>query len=93
MGYQVKRFRCEDGNGQYDNKTFQHMVAARGTIYEPCPPYAHHENGVVERIIQTITEKARSMMIDSQTPLVFLGETVNTTVNLHQRTPNEGLTK
>jgi len=44
-------------------------------------------------MIQTITEKARSMMIDSQAPLVFWGEAVNTAVYLHQRTPNEGLTK
>jgi len=50
-------------------------------------------NGVAERMIQTITEKARSMMIDSQAPLVFWGEAVNTAVYLHQRTPNEGLTK
>jgi hypothetical protein len=33
------------------------------------------------------------MMIDSQEPLVFVGEAVNTAVNLHQQTPNEGLTK
>jgi hypothetical protein len=44
-------------------------------------------------MIQTITEKARSMMIDSQAPLVFWGEAVNTAVYLHQQTPNEGLTK
>jgi len=69
------------------------VLAARGTTYEPCPPYAHYKNGVAERMIQTITEKARSMMIDSQVPLVFWGEAVNTTVYLYQRTPNEGLTR
>jgi hypothetical protein len=31
-------------------------------------------------------------MIDSQAPLVFWGEAVNTAVYLHQRTPNKGLT-
>ena len=69
------------------------MLAARGTTYEPCPPYAHHQNEVGERMIQIITEKARSMMIDSQAPLVFWAEAVNTAVYLHQRTPNEGVTK
>jgi hypothetical protein len=93
MGYEVKRFRCDNGRGEYDNKTFRQVLAARGTTYEPCPPYAHHKNGVAERMIQTITEKARSMMIDSQAPLGFWGEAVNTAVYLHQRTPNEGLTK
>ena len=56
-------------------------------------PATHQKNGVAERMIQTITEKAQSMMIDSQAPFVFWGEAVNTAVYLHQRTPNEGLTK
>jgi len=93
MEYKVKRFQCDNGCGEYDNKTFRQVLAARGTIYTPCPPYAQHKNGVAERMIQTITEKARSMMIDSQAPLVFWGEAVNTAVYLHQRTPNEDLTK
>jgi len=44
-------------------------------------------------MIQTITEKARSMMMESPAPLVFAGEALNTAVYLHHRTPNEGLTK
>jgi hypothetical protein len=44
-------------------------------------------------MIRTITEKARAMMIDSQAPVQFWGEAVNTAVYLHQRSPNEGLTK
>ena len=69
------------------------MLASRGKTYEPCPPYAHRKNGVAERMIQTITNKARSMMIDSQAPVVSWGEAVNTAVYPHQRTPNEGLMK
>jgi len=42
-------------------------------------------------MIRTITEKARAMMIDSQAPIQFWGEAVNTAVYLHQRSPNEGL--
>jgi len=71
MGYEVKQFWCDNGGGEYDNTTFRQVLAARGTTYEPCPPYAHHKNGVAKCMIQTITEKARSMMIDSQAPLVF----------------------
>ena len=43
-------------------------------------------------MIQTITKQARSMMIDSQAPLVFRGGAVNTAVYLHLQTSNEGLT-
>jgi len=74
MGYEIKRFRCDNGRGEYDNKTFRYVLAARGTTYEPCPPYAHHKNGVAECMIHTITEKARAMMIDSQAPVQFWGE-------------------
>jgi len=58
MGYEVKRFRCDNGRGEYNNKTFRQVLAACGTTYKPSPPYAHHKNGVAERMIQTITEKA-----------------------------------
>jgi len=34
---------------------------------------------------------ARAMMIDSQAPVLFWGEAVNTAVYLHQSSPNEGL--
>jgi len=33
------------------------------------------------------------MMIDSQAPLGFRGEVINTAVYLHQQSPYEGLTK
>jgi hypothetical protein len=42
---------------------------------------------------RTITEKARAMIIDSQAPNEFWGEAVHTAVYLHQRSPNEGITK
>jgi hypothetical protein len=44
-------------------------------------------------MIHTITDKARAMILDSQAPLVFWGEAINTAVYFHQRLPNEGLTR
>jgi len=91
MGYEVKQFRCNNGQGEDDNKTFGFVLAAHRTTYKPCPPYAHHTNGIAERMISTISEKARAMMIDSQAPIQLWGEAVNTGVYLHHRPPNEGL--
>jgi len=93
MRHEVKRFRCNNGCGEYDTNTFRLVLTARGTTYEQCPPYGHHEYRFAERMIETITEKARSMMIRFQPPLVSWGEAVITAVYLHQQTPNEGLTK
>ena len=67
------------------------ILAASGVTYEPCPPYAHYKNGLAERMIQTITKKAREMMLDSHASIEFWGEAVNTAVYLHQQTPNESL--
>jgi hypothetical protein len=91
MGYEIKRYRCDSGRGEYRNLTCQYVLAAHGTTYKRCPPYAPHKIGVAERMIGTITEKARAMMIDSQAPVQFGGQAVNTAVYLHQRSPNKGL--
>jgi hypothetical protein len=91
MGYGNKQFLSDNGRGEYHNKTFRYVLAARSTTYEPCPPNAHHKNGVAERMIRTLTEKTRAMMIDSQAPVQFWGKAINTGVYLHQSSPNEGL--
>jgi hypothetical protein len=93
LGCQIRWFRCDNGRGEYDNKTFRSLLTATGTTYEPCLPYSHDKNGVAGGMICTITKKARAMMIDCQAPIQFWGEAVNTAVYLHQRSPNEGLTK
>ena len=92
-GYSVKHFRCDNGRGEYDNKLFRLLLAGAGTTFEPCPPYAHHKNGVAERSIGVITEKARSMMIDAQVPVEFWGEAIFTAVYLRRRSPNNGIIK
>jgi hypothetical protein len=54
---------------------------------------AHHNNRVAERKIRSITERARALILDSQAPLEFWGEAINTAAYLHQHMPNEGLTR
>ena len=91
-GYSIRRFRCDHYRGEYDIKNFRTILAGART-YEPCPPYAHHKNGVAERIIGVITEKARAMMTDAQAPIEFWGEAVKTANYLHRLTPTNGLIK
>jgi len=91
-GYIIKCVRCDNGGQLVDNRLFTQRLATRGTVLEFCPLYAHDNNGVAERMIRTITEKARPMIVDSQAPLDFRGESNNTAVYLHQPLRNEGLT-
>jgi transposase InsO family protein len=90
-GFDVKRFRCDNGKGEYDNNLFRSILRINGISFEPSPPYAQHKNGISERTIGAITEKARAMMIDSQAPHGFWGEAVMTAAYLHRRTPHKFL--
>jgi len=85
MGYEIKRFRCNNWQAKFDIETFWYVLVAHGPTYQPCPPYAHHKTGVAECMMHIFTEMARAMMIDSQAPVQFWGEAVDTTVYLHER--------
>jgi len=50
-----------------------------------------HKNGVAERMISTLTEKARAMMLDSQAAKQFWAEAIRTASYLHARTPSRAL--
>jgi transposase InsO family protein len=84
-GYDIKRFRYDNGRGEYDNRFFRSILATRGINFERSPPYTQHKNGVAERMIGVLIEKARAMMLDSQAP-PFWAEAVRTACYLHTRT-------
>jgi hypothetical protein len=93
QGYKIKRFRCDNGQGEFDNKRFHMLLASRGTGFEFSPPHAHHKIAVAEEMVRTITKMARAMVLNSQAPHEFWGEAVNRAIYLYQQMPNEGLTK
>jgi len=77
-GYDIRRFRSDNGSGEYNNKTFRSILAVRGIAFEPCPPHTQHKNGIAERMIGVLTQKARAMMLDSQAPMHFWAEAIDT---------------
>ena len=42
-------------------------------------------------MIGVLTQKARAMMLDLQAPMQFWAEAINTTCDLHRKTPNQSL--
>jgi hypothetical protein len=60
-------------------------------LFEPSLPYTQHKNGVSERMIATITTKARAMMINSCLEDSLWSEAVNTAVYLHALYPARAL--
>lgn len=91
QGYQIRRFRCDNGKGEFDNADFLQMLGDHGITYEPSPPYTQHKNGVSERMIQTLNAKARCMMLDAYLPMKFWAEAVRTACYIHCRTPTSSL--
>jgi len=87
-GYTIKRFRCNNGQGKYDNRLFCGILAAGGISFGLAPAYTQHKNGVAERTIGVLTRKARSLLLDSQAPTEFWAEAICTPTYLHAGTPN-----
>jgi len=90
-GNSILRFRCDNGRGEYDNQLFQEYLVSEGITYEPSAPYTQHENGISERMIRTIMERARTILLESQLNDSFWAEAVNTSVYLHNRSPTRAL--
>jgi len=87
----VAQFRSDDGRGVYDNELFKRLLRERGISFEPCVPYSLHQNGVAERMIQTITTRVRSILLDAGLPIDLWAEIVNTAVYLQQWIPSTSL--
>jgi hypothetical protein len=76
-GYIIRRFRSDNGTGEYNNAKFQKFLTDAGIQYEPAPPFTQHKNGVAERMIRTINSKARCILIDAKLPR-FWAEAIRT---------------
>ena len=73
------------------NSFFRGILRVSGISYELSPPYTQHKNRVSERMIRTISTKARSLLLDSRLEDVFWAEAVNTAIYLHSRSPSSSL--
>lgn len=91
QGYRIRRFRCDNGTGEYTNSTFLDLLTKNGISFEPSPPYTQHKNGVSERMIQTLNTKARCLLLDSGIPSRFWAEAIKTAAYIHRRTPTNSL--
>jgi len=63
--HQIKRFRCDNGKGEYNNQYFKRYLADCGISYEPSARYAQNQNGVSKCTICTISGKTRSLLINA----------------------------
>ena len=58
---------------------------------DPAEPYCHQHNGLVERVQQTIPQRARALLFESGMPENMWGFAVETACWLYNRTPHSSL--
>jgi hypothetical protein len=48
QGYWIKRFRCGNGCGEFNNKQFLDILGTHSISYEPALPYIQYKNGTAK---------------------------------------------
>src|SRR5437660_1682679 len=70
-GEGIMRFWCHNGKAENNNAIFKKILKEEGITYEPSAPYTQNQNGISERINRTITEKAKSILLETGLPERF----------------------
>jgi anaerobic ribonucleoside-triphosphate reductase len=65
-GVQIKAYRAE--NGIFAKREIASSAAAQNHILTLCGVGSHHQNGIAEIYIRTLTEKARTMLLHAMIP-------------------------
>ena len=64
--HRVSEVRCDPG-GEFEGR-FKHYCRDNSIMLIPCPTRAHQPNGIAERMIRTLGEMTRSMLVHAQRP-------------------------
>ncbi|CEH16360.1 retrotransposon ty1-copia subclass [Ceraceosorus bombacis] len=84
-GKDIKKFRSDNG-GEYDG--LKPFLLSQGITIERSPPKRQALNGVAERMIQTIRQRARSMMLHAKLPKHFWSAAIDCATYLTNRLPS-----
>ena len=86
----VVEFRADNGKGEFGPEFQNHLRNIR-VHFEPCPPYKHSMNGVIERAIYTVNCKARSLLYQASLPEKFWCFAIEHAVYVKNRVPTSAL--
>jgi transposase InsO family protein len=62
------RFFRTDGGGEFTSKEMEAEFRKQGIIHETTAPYTPEQNGIAERMNQTLVTRATTMLVDSRLP-------------------------
>ena len=74
-------------SGGNDNHAFQTFLAARDSVLRLTCPYTSQQNGRAERILRTLNDCVRTMLLHAAMPLRFWPDTLQTATHLINRRP------
>lgn len=80
-GLKIKKLRIDDG-GEYEDTRLKKLCFEYGIRMERTVPRTPQRNGVAERMNRTLTERSRSLRVQSGLPKQFWAEAVNTATYL-----------
>jgi hypothetical protein len=89
-GNKVRAIRVDNAKEFIEGKMRAELDNA-GIAVQAVAPYAHQQNGKIERYIRTISDTAQSLLADSKLPPSFWGLAVLTAVYLRNRIPTKTL--
>ena len=85
------KFVRSDGGTEYTNKAFRNQLRNDGTILETSAPYTPEQNGLAERMNQTLATLANTMLEESKLPKSFWADAMSTAAYISARSPTLGL--
>ena len=80
-----------DNGSEYLSTKMKNFCIDNGISYHLTIPYTPHLNGVAERVMRSITKKARTLLIEAKLDKQFWGEAVLTATFLLNRVPTRAL--
>ena len=64
MGLKIKSFRAD--NGRFAEKSFLDAVKEAHQTIDFCGVRAHHQNGIIERHLQRLTSRLRTILLHAE---------------------------
>ena len=89
-GHSIRKFRSDRG-GEFTSTAFSEFLAECGITQETSAPRTPQQNGLAERMNQTILGGAKSMRIHAGLSEGFWAEAMMTASHVLNRTPRKGL--
>jgi hypothetical protein len=89
-GHQIKQLQTDD-DALYRSERMKGILADYAINKRTTVPYHHSSNGWIEKLMRTIMEKARTVMLIYACPLMFWSEAIRCAVYLYNVTPSRVL--